>query len=103
MLKPRRLLGEDEHLFRSAVEEFANEAPPWDFAFDYKTTEEFPDCVDRVYGWPQGMEGFVPSSYLVAVVDGKIVGRVSIRHQLNDFLRAYGGHVGYGVENVSIE
>jgi len=50
-----------------------------------------------VQSWPRGLEGFVPSSYLVAVVSGKIVGRVSIRHELNDFLRAYGGHIGYGV------
>src|SRR5690606_1162588 len=27
----------------------------------------------------------------------KVVGRVSIRHKLNDFLKQYGGHVGYGV------
>jgi predicted acetyltransferase len=33
----------------------------------------------------------------VAEVDGKIVGRVSIRHDLSEFLRNYGGHVGYGV------
>jgi predicted acetyltransferase len=30
-------------------------------------------------------------------VDGKIVGRGNIRHELNDFLRQFGGHIGYGV------
>ncbi len=39
----------------------------------------------------------VPSTFLVAGVDGQIVGRVSIRHELNDFLRIRGGHIGYGV------
>jgi predicted acetyltransferase len=29
--------------------------------------------------------------------DGRIVGMVDIRHTLNDFLRNYGGHIGYGV------
>jgi predicted acetyltransferase len=37
------------------------------------------------------------SSFLVADVDGTIVGRVSIRHVLNDFLAREGGHIGYGV------
>jgi predicted acetyltransferase len=26
-----------------------------------------------------------------------LVGRISIRHELNDYLAAYGGHIGYGV------
>jgi predicted acetyltransferase len=39
----------------------------------------------------------VPATFLVADVDGEIVGRTSIRHTLNDFLRQVGGHIGYGV------
>lgn len=42
-------------------------------------------------------QGFVPSSFRVAEVDGEIVGRVSIRHELNDYLQTFGGHVGYAV------
>jgi predicted acetyltransferase len=42
-------------------------------------------------------ESWVSSTFLVAEVDGQIVGRVSIRHQLNDFLETRGGHIGYGV------
>ncbi|HEV3267229.1 MAG TPA: GNAT family N-acetyltransferase [Acidimicrobiales bacterium] len=34
---------------------------------------------------------------LVAEADGELVGRVSIRFELNDFLATTGGHVGYGV------
>src|ERR1035441_4139179 len=41
--------------------------------------------------------GFVPATFLVADVAGRIVGRVSIRHALNDFLAREGGHIGYGV------
>ena len=29
--------------------------------------------------------------------DGRLVGMINIRHSLNDFLRSYGGHIGYGV------
>jgi predicted acetyltransferase len=39
----------------------------------------------------------VPATFLVADVAGEIVGRTSIRHTLNDFLRQVGGHIGYGV------
>ncbi|GAA1164248.1 GNAT family N-acetyltransferase [Ornithinimicrobium humiphilum] len=42
-------------------------------------------------------EGRVPADFLVAEVDGEIVGRVSIRHRLTPFLLAEGGHVGYAV------
>ncbi|WP_298040639.1 GNAT family N-acetyltransferase [uncultured Microbacterium sp.] len=41
--------------------------------------------------------GRVPSSWLLAIADGEIVGRVSIRHELNDFLLHEGGHIGYAV------
>jgi predicted acetyltransferase len=39
----------------------------------------------------------VPATFLVAVIGDQIVGRVSIRHELNDFLLNFGGHIGYGV------
>jgi predicted acetyltransferase len=42
-------------------------------------------------------ERFVPGTFLVAQVAGEIVGRVSVRHRLNDFLLREAGHVGYGV------
>lgn len=42
-------------------------------------------------------EGRVPADFLVAEVDGVPVGRVSIRHRLNDFLLREGGHIGYAV------
>lgn len=41
--------------------------------------------------------GMVASTLLVAEVDGEIVGRTSIRHELNDMLLRIGGHIGYGV------
>ena len=42
-------------------------------------------------------EGRVPADFLVAEVDGVPVGRVSVRHRLNDFLLQEGGHIGYAV------
>ncbi|WP_203755881.1 GNAT family N-acetyltransferase [Cellulomonas chitinilytica] len=41
--------------------------------------------------------GWVPATFLVADVDGVIVGRVSVRHELNEWLTRVGGHIGYAV------
>ena len=35
--------------------------------------------------------------FVVRERDGRIIGMVDIRHRLNDFLAAFGGHIGYGV------
>jgi predicted acetyltransferase len=42
-------------------------------------------------------DGLVHSDFLLAEVDGEVVGRVSIRYTLNEALAEKGGHVGYGV------
>ncbi len=42
-------------------------------------------------------DGLVPSTFLVADIDGQVVGRSSIRHELNEVLRDVGGHIGYAV------
>jgi len=42
-------------------------------------------------------DGFVASTSRWMAVDGRLVGFVSIRHVLNDFLREIGGHIGYAV------
>jgi predicted acetyltransferase len=39
----------------------------------------------------------VPSTFLFAFVGTRIVGRVSIRHSLNEYLERVGGHIGYVV------
>jgi predicted acetyltransferase len=42
-------------------------------------------------------DGLVPATFLVADVAGTIVGRATIRHELNDVLEREGGHIGYSV------
>jgi predicted acetyltransferase len=42
-------------------------------------------------------EGRVPATFMIAENNGELVGRTSIRHELNDFLFNVGGHIGYGV------
>lgn len=73
----------------------------WQFLLsDYVQDEEFAGYIDRVSSWKDEAtvpEGKVASTFLVAIIDGKIAGRLSIRHRLNDFLGLVGGHIGYGV------
>lgn len=42
-------------------------------------------------------EGWVASTTFWMVEQGQFVGAISFRHELNDALRTFGGHIGYGV------
>ncbi|MBP9757055.1 MAG: GNAT family N-acetyltransferase [Candidatus Pacebacteria bacterium] len=42
-------------------------------------------------------EGYVPVTTLWLIDGGEFVGRVSIRHRLNDYLQRVGGHIGYDI------
>jgi len=39
----------------------------------------------------------VRAAFLAAIVDGHLVGRVSVRFELNEWLAREGGHIGFGV------
>ncbi|WP_022666351.1 GNAT family N-acetyltransferase [Desulfospira joergensenii] len=99
-LKLRPLRPEDELSFKNAVAAFRNKMPAFEFAFDFDESIPFLEYIKKLEGWPLGKglpDKFVPSTFLVGVVDRQIVGRLSIRHYLNDFLERIGGHIGYGV------
>lgn len=54
--------------------------------------------LQRLEEWCSGSQpGLVPATFLVAEVDGHLVGRTSVRHHLNHQLRISGGHIGYAV------
>jgi predicted acetyltransferase len=42
---------------------------------------------------------WVPTTIYWAIEDGQMVGRIGIRHKLNDFLFHEGGHIGYFVRH----
>lgn len=97
-LRPLRL--SDEVSFRAAVTEMRQEQIPWEFALGWAKEDSFETYVHKNELWARGEElpsNFVPAGFYVGVVEGEIVGRVSIRFQLNDFLAKVGGHIGYGV------
>jgi predicted acetyltransferase len=70
------------------------------FAFDYAPGDDFSKWVALLAAHRVGREvppGWVPASFELAIVDGQVAGRLSVRHGLNDFLLQQGGHIGYGV------
>jgi predicted acetyltransferase len=67
---------------------------------DYEQDEDFGPYLERVAEYKDEAtvpDGKVVSTFLIAVVDGKVAGRLSIRHSLNEWLALVGGHIGYGV------
>ena len=96
----RPLKEEDEAAFNKIVSEFKQFDPNWDFALGRNFASSFSEYVDLLESWSKGKklpEGHVPSSFLAASVSGTLIGRSSIRHELNSFLLEKGGHIGYGV------
>lgn len=96
-LRPVRV--SDETAFRVAHDSLW-ESDRFSFGLAFDPDAPFSDFVELNNRLARGIDlpdGFVPSTFLLAVVDGAIVGRLSIRHELNEFLAAQGGHIGYGV------
>ena len=96
ILRPVRY--EDEDVVRAAqrflaVDDF-DFAVGWQPGMAWATYVEVLDELRRARRLP---EPWVPATFLLAEVDGEVVGRTSIRHELNDYLLAVGGHIGYAV------
>jgi len=100
-LRLRSLTPADETAFREA---FA----AWDHAVDngyvfargFDPSAPFAAYLDLTKKHQRGIdlpEGFVAYTALYAFVGETMVGMLTIRHELNDFLFRIGGHIGYGV------
>lgn len=95
----RSLTLADEAAFREAFAAW-DHASGFTFAHGYDPALPFADYVALLEAWKRGErlpEGYVPSTALNAFVGAQLVGRLSIRHELNEFLLRLGGHIGYGV------
>jgi predicted acetyltransferase len=98
LLRLRPLKVTDELAFRQAHDELAAEGFEFGLAFD--PDAPFSDYVGAAAGRRIGANlpaGWVSETFLVAVVDDVLVGRLSVRHDLTDYLREFGGHIGYAV------
>ncbi len=93
-LRLRRLVDSDAAAFDSAHRATTD----YEFGLGYTPGMAFGDFVALHERFRCGIDmpdGRVPATFLVAEVDGDIVGRSSVRHELNDFLHHEGGHIGY--------
>jgi predicted acetyltransferase len=97
-LRLRPLRPGDEAAFVAGHEAMA--ADGFTFGLGYEAGTPWPDYVAAIEAQRRGVVpsgGLVPATFLLADVDGTIVGRASIRHELNEMLAREGGHIGYGV------
>jgi predicted acetyltransferase len=65
-----------------------NDGMPW---------EEWIQGRDRIRNGTGLPSDWVRATILAAEVDGALVGRVSVRYELNEWLARQGGHIGYAV------
>lgn len=93
----RDLRLDDESAFVAAHEAMAAEDFPFGLAYADMPWSTYLDGLATQRAGVGLPPRFVPHTFLVAEVDSEIVGRTSIRHQLNDFLAHEGGHIGYCV------
>ncbi|MGO9082549.1 MAG: GNAT family N-acetyltransferase [Streptosporangiaceae bacterium] len=95
-LRPPR--PEDEAAFRAAHEVMAAEGFTFGLSLEPGMRwEAYLATLDERRRGVRVPGGWVSGTLLVADVAGQIVGRSSIRYELNDFLRREGGHIGYCV------
>lgn len=97
-LRLRPLRDGDAPEVRAAHAELA--ADGFDFLLDERPGEPWPAYVRRLQRIRDGVdldEGRVPATFLVAEAGGRLVGRVSVRHELNARLAERDGHIGYCV------
>ena len=97
ILRPVRTT--DEDVVRAAHAAMTAEA--FGFALGLRDEMAFDAWVEALADDGAGLDFaphvWVPSTFLLAEVDGEVVGRTSVRHRLNDWLAVEGGHIGYGV------
>jgi predicted acetyltransferase len=75
------------------------DTPGFSFLIWHEPQESWAHYVEHMHAMEAGViaEGRVRAANWVAEVDGELVGTVSVRFGLNDFLAHRGGHIGYAV------
>jgi predicted acetyltransferase len=99
MIHLRELTEHDEEAFFEGLREAEGEDPHW-YSFSWKPGMSYSEMMEILRKEAAGIDllpGRVPHSMLYAFHDGKIIGRLSVRHRLNEKLRKRGGHIGYWV------
>lgn len=97
-MKLRPLSLQDEREATAAHAELARE--DFEFLLGYEAGMDWTHFLQKTENLRLDVDvppAWVPATFLVAQDEGRIIGRVSIRHRLNDYLLAVGGHIGYAV------
>ncbi len=97
-LELRELQIADERVALQAHRELADDG--FEFLLGWSPDVRWRDYLDGLSRTAAGIDlppDRVAAAFLVADVDGVIVGRTSIRFALTPFLAQWGGHIGYGV------
>ena len=97
-LRLRPLAIADEQQFLAA--QAAMEPEGFEFGFDHHEGMPWADYLRQVEAHERGeglAAGRVRAAIRVADVDGAVVGRTSVRFELNAWLSEVGGHIGYCV------
>lgn len=99
MLILRTLQPEDEEAFLKGLKEWEGEEPHW-YSFLWNAQMTYPEMLTKLRDEEAGRNlapGRVPHTMYYAFLESEIVGRVSLRHELNEYLLQRGGHLGYAV------
>ena len=108
MLEGERLIlrvptEEDENLILEMVHEFKNNAEKTiPGSCSIESFENYQDWLEKIEKYSNKellSDGKVPSTQFIAVrkEDNKMIGFVNLRHELNDYLFKFGGHIGASV------
>lgn len=95
----RELGDSDERAFFQGLKEWEGEDPSW-YTFLWEPGMAYSEMLELLHHEATGTSlrpGRVPSSMYYAFVGDEIVGRLSLRHRLNEALLKRGGHIGYSV------
>jgi predicted acetyltransferase len=99
MLRLRPLRPDDETAVRTIHDQMERE-DGFTFALNLEPGMSWTEYLEKHRAHQRGdgvPANLVPATFLIAEVNREIVGRVSIRHELNEMLAHEGGHIGYGV------
>lgn len=89
----------DEAAFLAGWRDWEGESADW-YSFIWQPGMSYAAMLEILRNEEAGVDlapDWVPHTMLYAFFEGKIVGRVSVRHRLNERLRVRGGHMGYAV------
>ncbi|HRK06804.1 MAG TPA: GNAT family N-acetyltransferase [Pseudobdellovibrionaceae bacterium] len=95
----RELAEDDEATFVRGYEAWRDDDPSW-HSFEWRPGVGFAQHLELLRSQSRG-EGLAPgrvaSTMWYGFVNGEIIGRLHLRHELNESLRRRGGHIGYAV------